>query len=84
VRADGENPLTYAGLGVYRPQILDDWRSIVGDLDPPRFRLAPILKAYMPDNKITGEHHTGQWTDVGTPERLGELDRRLDFDTPSL
>jgi N-acetyl-alpha-D-muramate 1-phosphate uridylyltransferase len=77
VRAEGENALTYAGLGVYRPQILDNWRNIVGDIDPPRFRLAPILKAYMPDNQITGEHHTGRWTDAGTPERLATLDRSL-------
>jgi len=26
---------------------------------------------------VTGEHHRGKWTDVGTPERLAELDARL-------
>lgn len=82
VRVEGANLLTYAGLGVYRPQLLVDWRDSVGeslgaDQQPPRFRLAPILKARMPDGSITGEHHRGRWTDVGTPERLAVLDRQL-------
>jgi MurNAc alpha-1-phosphate uridylyltransferase len=82
VRPDGASMLTYAGLGIYRPQLLDGWASIVGDSDTtadgkPRFRLAPILKAHMPHNRITGEHHRGRWTDVGTPQRLAQLDTEL-------
>ncbi|HEX2083610.1 MAG TPA: nucleotidyltransferase family protein [Xanthomonadaceae bacterium] len=82
VRADGAHRLTYAGLGVYRPQLLQDWRAIVAaepgaDAVPPRFRLAPILRAQMPQGAITGEHHRGRWTDVGTPERLAQLDAQL-------
>jgi N-acetyl-alpha-D-muramate 1-phosphate uridylyltransferase len=81
VRADGATRLTYAGLGVYRPQLLDGWQDITADADTtgdkPRFRLAPILKAYMPTGQITGEHHRGRWTDVGTPERLSQLDANL-------
>lgn len=81
VRADGAMRLTYAGLGVYRPQLLDGWKDIAGDIDTsdgkPRFRLAPILKAHMPFNRISGEYHAGRWTDVGTPERLARLDAEL-------
>jgi MurNAc alpha-1-phosphate uridylyltransferase len=81
VRADGATRLTYAGLGIYRPQLLDGWQDITADDDTtgdkPRFRLAPILKAYMPSGRITGEHHRGRWTDVGTPERLARLDAEL-------
>lgn len=82
VRAEGANLLTYAGLGVYRPQLLADWHDIVDEPpganeQPPRFRLAPILKARMPEGSITGEHHRGRWTDVGTPERLAVLNRKL-------
>ena len=86
VRADGANRLTYAGLGVYRPQLLQGWRAIVAaepgakpgaDAVPPRFRLAPILRAHMAQGEITGEHHRGRWTDVGTPQRLAELDAQL-------
>lgn len=74
--------LTFSGIGVYRPAILDDWRAIIGDAPgvdahPPRFKLAPLLRAAMRRNAVTGEHHDGRWTDVGTPERLATLDRSL-------
>jgi len=26
---------------------------------------------------VSGQHHAGQWTDVGTPERLAQLDAQL-------
>ena len=81
VRSDGEQRLTYAGLGVFRPQLLDDWsthsRDAGADDIPPRFRLAPILRAHMAADAIRGEYHGGRWTDVGTPERLAQLDAEL-------
>ncbi|HEY0503314.1 MAG TPA: nucleotidyltransferase family protein [Lysobacter sp.] len=81
VRSDGEHRLTYSGIGVYRPQLLDGWRAHSSDAGadetPPRFRLAPILRAHMAQGRITGEHHRGRWTDVGTPERLAQLEAEL-------
>ena len=81
VRSEGGDPLTYAGLGIYRPQLLDDWRAHARDAGasetPPRFRLAPILRAHMADGRIGGEHYCGRWTDVGTPQRLVQLDGEL-------
>ena len=81
VRADGEHRLTYSGIGVYRPQLFDGWRGIVEALaivnGKPKFPLAPILRAHMADSRITGEHHRGRWTDVGTPARLATLDAEL-------
>ncbi|HEY0662175.1 MAG TPA: nucleotidyltransferase family protein [Lysobacter sp.] len=86
VRPDGATLLTYAGLGIYRPQLLADWRGVIdgneASGDPPRFRLAPVLKAHMPGNRITGEHHRGRWTDVGTPDRLARLDDELSSPLP--
>lgn len=81
VRADGDHKLTYAGVGVYRPQLLDGWRDIIAmptlAHGKPKFPLAPLLRAYMAHGAITGEHHRGRWTDVGTPERLARLDADL-------
>lgn len=79
---DGGRMLTFAGIGVYRPSLLDDWRRAVGsatgaDDDPPRFRLAPLLRAAMANGRVHGELHQGRWTDVGTPARLSELDQAL-------
>ena len=81
VASDGEPRLTYAGIGVYRPGILRGWRehtTVASAAEiPPRFPLAPILRAHMPSGAISGEHHRGQWTDVGTPQRLAQLDAQL-------
>lgn len=81
VRADGEQRLTYSGIGVYRPQLFDGWRNIVTTpaiVDgKPKFPLAPLLRAHMGEGLIRGEHHRGRWTDVGTPQRLAELDAKL-------
>jgi Nucleoside-diphosphate-sugar pyrophosphorylase involved in lipopolysaccharide biosynthesis/translation initiation factor 2B, gamma/epsilon subunits (eIF-2Bgamma/eIF-2Bepsilon) len=79
VHADGGAKLTFSGIGVYRPSLLADWRATVdGDPgNPPRFRLAPLLRRAMAAGRVGGEHHRGRWTDVGTPERLAVLDQAL-------
>lgn len=74
--------LTFAGIGVYRPQILDGWQAIIGDATgatatPPRFGLTPLLRAAIARGDIDWRHHCGAWTDVGTPARLADLDARL-------
>jgi len=74
--------LTFSGVGVYRPQLLADWRAACGDdpgaaQNPPRFKLAPLLRAAIARGEISGGCHRGRWTDVGTPERLRTLDAQL-------
>lgn len=65
-----EPQLTFAGIGVYRPEL-------IAAHAPGRFPLAPILRAAMRDGKVSGEHHTGYWSDVGTPQRLALLREKL-------
>ena len=83
VASDGPTRLTFAGIGVYRRGLFDDWRTIIGDAPgaeatPPRFKLAPLLRAAMAQGRISGEHHRGAWTDVGTPARLARLNSGLE------
>ena len=72
---------TFAGIGVYRPELLDEWRATLAagtdPGEPPRFKLAPLLLRAMARGAVTGERHRGAWMDIGTPERLAELRRRL-------
>jgi len=82
VSDDGGERLTFAGIGMYRPSLFDDWHAVVAgsagaDADPPRFQLAPLLRAAMARGAVTGERHRGRWTDVGTPQRLADLDAAL-------
>ena len=80
---DGEGDrLTFSGIGLYRPSILRDWRAVIGAspgaaMSPPRFALAPVLRAAMRRGAVTGEHFGGRWVDVGTVERLRALDAAL-------
>ncbi|MGV8959643.1 MAG: N-acetylmuramate alpha-1-phosphate uridylyltransferase MurU [Stenotrophomonas sp.] len=83
VHEDGElQRLTFAGIGVYQPSLLQDWKTVIGNAEgstatPPRFKLAPLLRAAMAGNGVSGQHHRGRWTDVGTVQRLQQLDMRL-------
>jgi MurNAc alpha-1-phosphate uridylyltransferase len=78
LQADPEPRLTFSGIGLYDPAVLHGWQLEPGaDATPPRFKLAPLLYAAMARGEASGEHHRGAWTDVGTPQRLAELDARL-------
>lgn len=61
---------TYSGIGVYRPEFF-------ADCLPGVFPLAPLLRAAADRGAVTGELYNGGWMDIGTPQRLAELDRRL-------
>ncbi len=61
--------LTFAGIGVYKPELLSGHERGI-------FSIAPILRTAMQLGQVTGEHYRGQWTDVGTPQRLAEINLR--------
>jgi len=74
--------LTYSGIAVIHPALFERWREAVPDepgaaLDPPRFSLVPLLRRSMRRGLVSGERLAGRWTDVGTPQRLAELDAAL-------
>lgn len=63
--------LTFSGIGCYQPALFQD----IPRMTPAR--LAPLLTAAMQRDGVSGEHFTGRWEDVGTPERLAALDQEL-------
>ncbi|PZR78373.1 MAG: mannose-1-phosphate guanylyltransferase, partial [Stutzerimonas stutzeri] len=42
------------------------------------FKLAPLLRRAMADQQVSGERFAGIWIDVGTHERLAEVERILE------
>jgi MurNAc alpha-1-phosphate uridylyltransferase len=70
LHADGEPRLTFAGIGAYSPELF-------AGCQPGAFPLAPLLREAMAAGRVGGLHHRGRWVDVGTPQRLAELDRSL-------
>ena len=62
---------TFSGIGIYRPALFD------GIMRGQPAKLAPLLRAAMGEQRVSGELHPGRWVDVGTPQRLAELDREI-------
>lgn len=71
VTAFGPHRLTYTGIGVLTPAL---FASISQGTSA---RLAPLLRAAIAAGTVSGERFDGTWIDVGTPERLTNLDRHL-------
>jgi MurNAc alpha-1-phosphate uridylyltransferase len=69
--SDRPPKLTFSGIGLYQPTLFADIAR--GSKAP----LAPLLRAHIALDKINGEYYTGRWVDVGTPQRLEELDNEL-------
>jgi N-acetyl-alpha-D-muramate 1-phosphate uridylyltransferase len=71
-RVVGQGPaLTFSGIGAYHPALFADLPA------GQAARLAPLLRSAIAAGRVSGLSHAGIWVDVGTPERLTELDRRL-------
>ncbi len=65
--ANGETPvLTFSGIAVYRPEFF-------AACNAGRFPLAPMLRRAADESRLTGSIFDGTWEDVGTPQRLEEL-----------
>lgn len=64
-------PYTFSGLAAYHPAFF------TGVPAGQRKPLLPLFAAHGASGLVSGEVLSGEWTDVGTPERLAELDSRL-------
>ena len=71
IRNEGGARLTFSGIGLYCAQLF------AGITPGEKAALAPLLRRAADAGAVTGEHFCGRWEDVGTPQRLAELDRAL-------
>ena len=61
---------TFSGIGLYNPMLF-------ANLPPGKRPLAPLLRGAMAQKRVGGQLHSGDWRDIGTPQRLHELDDEL-------
>jgi MurNAc alpha-1-phosphate uridylyltransferase len=62
--------VTYSGIGVFSPQFFHDCQ-------PGRFPLRPLLSRAIAARKLQGQLYRGVWLDIGTPQRLAQLEASL-------
>lgn len=66
---------TFSTIGLYRAALFAPPYCGIPPGNPAGVKapLAPILRAAMDNELVSAELYTGPWTDVGTPERLAQL-----------
>lgn len=62
--------LTFSGIYVLH-------KNLFRDLPIQPRSIIPLLQDAMIHDHVSGEVHEGEWIDIGTPERLNELNARL-------
>ena len=60
---------TYTGIGTFRPELFDG-------CVPGKFPLLPLLQRAIAARRLRGEVYRGEWLDIGSPQRLAQLDAR--------
>ena len=70
VKNSGETMYTFSGIGIYSTDFFAEQQSGISPL-------APLIRNKCEENLVSGQLHEGRWTDVGTIERLQELDIQL-------
>jgi MurNAc alpha-1-phosphate uridylyltransferase len=61
---------TFSGIGYYRADAFKEYQ-------PKKLPLAPILRKMIEHDQVSFELHQGIWHDIGTPERLEQVNSRV-------
>lgn len=67
VLSNGVEQLTFSGIGLYRPELFKN-------IPNGPSKLAPLLRKAIAERRVSGQKMNSFWMDIGTPERLQELD----------
>jgi MurNAc alpha-1-phosphate uridylyltransferase len=70
VANQGVHTCTFAGIGIYR-------RALFLEESNQAFPLAPLLRRAADRGEVSGQLHRGAWSDIGTPQRLADLQSQL-------
>ena len=58
---------TFSGIGLYHPELFSN-------IPRGSRKLGHLLREAILNQRVSGQHFSGFWMDIGTPERLQELD----------
>ena len=64
-----DRPYTYSGIARYRPEFFSNAES-------GRYSIVPMMRAAADEGRLAGSLYDGAWEDVGTVERLNQLNSR--------
>jgi MurNAc alpha-1-phosphate uridylyltransferase len=64
---------TFSTVALYKKAVFANCGLPPGNPQGVALALAPLLRAAMDRGQVSGEVYAGDWTDVGTPERLAQL-----------
>lgn len=70
VLALGQSKLTYSGIALFNPELFNKTKI-------EKSKLGPLLRQVIPQQRVSGEKYNGFWVDIGTPERLKEVEVHL-------
>jgi len=70
---ESKEKYTFSGIGYYNPKLFKN-------LEIGKSALAPLLRAEIKNKKITGELYHGDWYDIGTPQRLNDINKKMKND----
>ena len=73
---------TYSGIAHFHKSLFLNEQSKLEhsnpeELNKAKIALAPLLRQWLMDNKLSASLYHGNWTDVGTPQRLAELNTQF-------
>jgi len=61
---------TFSGIGYYNPKMFSE-------IESGKSALAPLLRKFIKEKKVSGSIHHGYWHDIGTPQRLEEINKKI-------
>jgi MurNAc alpha-1-phosphate uridylyltransferase len=72
-KGDADRHFTFSTMALYKRSFFDACGLPAGNPQGIAAPLAPLLRAAMDSGQVSGEVYAGEWADVGTPERLAQL-----------
>ncbi len=68
---NGNNFLTFSGIGIYHPNFFENQPT-------EKLALAPLIRDAVDNKLVSAEYFSGNWFDIGTEQRLKQAEKFLE------